>query len=123
LLQRLETFTGVCILTSNHESAIDDAFRRRISVHIRFPMPDIDERKQIWRAMIPADVPVSGDLGFDELAAAFVMSGGYIRNAVLRAAFLAADSTGVLDGDLLTQAAHLEYESMGKIAPQQASRL
>ena len=123
LLQRLETFTGVCIMTSNHESAIDEAFRRRISVHVRFPMPDVQERKEMWRAMLPAEVPVSGDLGFDDLAEAFVMSGGYIRNAVLRAAFLAADTTGVLDADLLTKAAHLEYESMGKISPQRDSHL
>jgi SpoVK/Ycf46/Vps4 family AAA+-type ATPase len=116
LLQRLETYAGICILTSNHESAIDDAFRRRLSVHVRFPMPDQDERARIWRALIPARAPRAGEIDFDRLASTYVMSGGYIRNAVLRAAFLAADAAGVIDASRLTRAAQLEYETLGKIA-------
>lgn len=115
LLQRLESFTGICLLTTNHETSLDEAFRRRLSVHIRFPVPDIDERKHLWRAMLPKHAPTRGDLGIEQLADRFVMSGGYIRNAVLRAAFLAADSTGVIDARLLAQAATLEYEAIGKI--------
>src|SRR6185436_7874214 len=49
LLQRLERFTGICLLTTNHEAAIDEAFRRRIAVHVRFPLPDADERERLWR--------------------------------------------------------------------------
>ena len=115
LLQRLEQFVGVCILTTNHENAIDEAFRRRLSIHVRFPLPEAEERKKLWRAMLPASAPVARDLGFDLLAQTFEMSGGYIRNAVLRAAFLAADTTGAIDTALLTRAAQLEYEALGKV--------
>ena len=115
LLQRLETFAGICILTSNHESAIDEAFRRRLAIHVRFPLPDQDERARIWRALIPARAPRADEIDFEKLASTYAMSGGYIRNAVLRAAFLAADEAGVIDTSRLTRAAQLEYETLGKV--------
>ena len=115
LLQRLESFAGICILTTNHETAIDEAFRRRLSVHVRFPMPETEERKRLWQALIPSAAPVSLDLRFDQLADSYAMSGGYIRNAVLRAAFLAADQNASIDTALLARAAQLEYEAMGKV--------
>ncbi|HLL23752.1 MAG TPA: ATP-binding protein [Kofleriaceae bacterium] len=115
LLQRMESYGGICVLTTNHESAIDDAFRRRLAVHIRFPMPETDERARLWAAMIPKAAPRSAELGISALAERFVMSGGYIRNAVLRAAFLAADEDGVIDAPRLLRAAQLEYEALGKV--------
>jgi SpoVK/Ycf46/Vps4 family AAA+-type ATPase len=115
LLQRLETFTGICILTTNHESAIDEAFRRRLSIHVRFPMPDADERMRLWRTTVPASAPISADVDFRRLADAFVMTGGYIRNAVLRAAFVAADQNSAIVGEHLERAARLEYEAMGRV--------
>jgi ATP-dependent 26S proteasome regulatory subunit len=117
LLQRLETFSGICLLTTNHESSIDEAFRRRLSVHVRFPMPEVDERRHLWRALLPAAAPTAGELGIDALADTFVMSGGYIRNAVLRAAFLAADAGTSIGGAHLLRAARLEYEALGKVVP------
>ena len=116
LLQRLESFTGICILTTNHDAALDEAFRRRLSIHIRFPVPDADERVRLWQAMFPPTAPVAADLPFAELARKYVMSGGYIRNAVLRAAFLAADADEPITAYHLAQAAQLEYEAMGKLA-------
>ncbi|MDB4958996.1 MAG: ATPase central domain protein [Myxococcales bacterium] len=115
LLQRLETFAGICILTTNHETAIDEAFRRRLSVHVRFPVPEIEERKRLWRALMPPAAPIARDLPVDKLAESFVMSGGYIRNAVLRAAFLAADENSSIGAMHVTRAATLEYEAMGKV--------
>nr|MBA2540740.1 ATP-binding protein [Deltaproteobacteria bacterium] len=115
LLQRLESFTGICILTTNHDAAIDEAFRRRLSVHVRFPMPEADERKRLWQALIPKAAPTASELHFDQLGETFVMSGGYIRNAVLRAAFLAADAKTQIDAGFLLRAAQLEYEAMGKV--------
>jgi len=115
LLQRLESFAGVCLLTTNHETALDEAFRRRISVHVRFQLPEVGERKRLWKAMLPTAAPLAEDLQLDSLARSFAMSGGYIRNAVLRAAFLAADSNSVIDAALLARAAQLEYEAMGKV--------
>lgn len=121
LLQRMESFSGICILTTNHENAIDEAFRRRLSIHVRFPMPDSEERARLWSAMLPARAPVDADLPFPELARRYVMSGGYIRNAVLRAAFLAADQNVRITAAHLVQAAQLEYEGMGKLPGQSAS--
>lgn len=115
LLQRLESFSGICILTTNHDAAIDEAFRRRLSIHVRFPMPEVEERLQLWERMIPPKAPTHGNLDLERLAEKFVMSGGYIRNAVLRAAFLAADEGGAINAARLSRAAHLEYEAMGKV--------
>jgi hypothetical protein len=117
LLQRLEAFRGVCILTTNNDTAIDEAFRRRISMHVHFPMPDVAERIHLWQAMMPATVPVSGKLDYASLATRYEMSGGYIRNAVLRAAFFAADSNSAVTNKHLARAAQLEYEAMGRITP------
>jgi ATP-dependent 26S proteasome regulatory subunit len=115
LLQRLESYSGVVILTTNHETAIDDAFRRRLSLHVQFPLPERDQREKLWHALIPKAAPTSGELRLPKLAEQFEMSGGYIRNAVLRAAFLAAAEHVAITAGHLTKAAHLEYEAMGKI--------
>lgn len=116
LLQRLESFTGICLLTSNHESNLDPAFQRRLSLHLRFELPDAEQRELLWQAMLPNAAPVEGELGFDGLARRFAMSGGYIRNAVLRAAFLAADEDSAITAAHLERAARIAYEGIGKIA-------
>jgi SpoVK/Ycf46/Vps4 family AAA+-type ATPase len=116
LLQRLESFTGICLLTTNHENAIDPAFQRRLSLHLRFDLPEAEEREQLWRAMLPAAAPVAPGLDVAGLARRFAMSGGYIRNAALRAAFMAADEGSAITTRHLECAAKLEYEGMGKIA-------
>ncbi len=118
LLQRLETFEGVAILTTNHETAVDDAFRRRLAVHVRFPIPDEHERAQLWRSTLPTKAALASDVDFDRLGSEFAMSGGYIRNAVLRAAFVAADCDEPIGMQHLWSAARSEYEAMGKLATQ-----
>jgi SpoVK/Ycf46/Vps4 family AAA+-type ATPase len=116
LLQRMESFSGITILTTNHETAIDQAFMRRLAFHIRVPMPDEKHRALIWRTIIPERAERADDLDFDALADEFVMSGGYIKNAALRAAFLAADEGQPITNAHLCRAAHAEYEAMGKVA-------
>ena len=116
LLQRLESFTGICLLTSNHESHIDPAFQRRLSLHLRFEVPDLAERAHLWSVMLPAAAPRAPGLDFAALARKYEMTGGYIRNAALRAAFLAANAQTAITGALLERAARAEYESMGKLA-------
>ena len=69
--------------------------------------------------MIPKAAPVGEEMRFEQLGQSFVMSGGYIRNAVLRAAFLAADAQTSIDGKFLLRAAQLEYEAMGKVISRQ----
>ena len=80
-------------------------------------MPDLEERERLWQALLPAAAPVEANLGLAELASAYVMSGGYIRNAVVRAAFLAAAAEASISRDHLARAAELEYEAAGKLAP------
>ena len=115
LLQRMETFNGITILTTNMDSSIDEAFRRRLSFRIHFPMPEPEDRERLWRAMLPAEAEVAGDIDFDRLADKYAMSGGYIRNAVLRAAFLAADESQPIGMEHLARGATLEYAAMGKV--------
>jgi SpoVK/Ycf46/Vps4 family AAA+-type ATPase len=116
LLQRIERFTGICILTSNHESSIDAAFRRRLAFHVRFETPDESEREHLWRALLPSGAPVANDVDFTALARRFDMAGGHIRNAVLRAAFLASDAGSSISMKQLWRSALAEYESLGKIS-------
>ncbi|HEY5922038.1 MAG TPA: ATP-binding protein, partial [Kofleriaceae bacterium] len=114
LLQRMEAFTGITILTTNNDSAIDEAFRRRLAFRIQFPMPEEDERKRLWRALIPAQA-LAPNIDFDQLAEKFVMSGGYIKNAAVRAAYLAAAEGGLIEMRHLVRAAGAEYMAMGKV--------
>src|SRR5207237_6386358 len=90
LLQRMEAFSGVTILTSNFEDSIDSAFKRRLTFRLRFEKPDAAARAALWQKMIPRSAPLSPDVDFDRLGARFDMAGGNIPNAAVRAAFLAA---------------------------------
>jgi hypothetical protein len=116
LLQRLDSFTGVCILTSNHDSHLDPAFRRRLALHVRFEPPDEAERARLWQAMLPTTAPVAEAVDYRSLARRFGMPGGHIRNAALRAAFMAAQEGSAISCAHLERAAQAEAEAMGKIA-------
>ncbi|TMQ02617.1 MAG: ATP-binding protein [Deltaproteobacteria bacterium] len=116
LLQRLEAFEGVVLLTTNNQTSIDDAFRRRLRFRIEFPAPDAAERELLWQAMLPPEVPVADDIDFSELAQRYEMTGGFIKNAVVRAAYLAAgEQQPGLTKALLLRAAQLEWEAMGHL--------
>jgi hypothetical protein len=116
LLQRIESFEGIVLLTTNRDTSIDEAFRRRLRFRIEFPTPDTGEREQLWRSMIPATAPLGPDVDFGALAERFQMTGGYIKNAAMRAAYLAATSDRkVISQGLLLKAAALEWEEMGKL--------
>jgi hypothetical protein len=88
LLQRLETYDGFVVLTSNFQGNIDDAFLRRIHATVSFPLPSVADRERIWDRCL-ADAP-RGDVDLAHVARSFEVSGGSIRNAALSAAFLAA---------------------------------
>ena len=123
LLQRMEAFDGISILTTNLETSVDEAFRRRLAFRISFPLPEVDERERLWHAMLPAQAKVAANLDFRSLAQRYEMSGGYIRNAVLRAAYLAAADNSVITQNHLQRAATLEYTAMGKIVHHGSSLL
>ena len=115
LLQRMEQFAGITILTTNLDSSIDEAFRRRLSFRVNFPLPEAPEREKLWRAMVPKEAALEPNVDFGTLGERFEMSGGYIKNAVVRAAFLAADETSSIGMRHLLRAGNLEYAAMGKV--------
>ena len=115
LLQRIESYKGLIILTTNLQDSIDPAFLRRIRFIVKFPFPTIKDRVKIWQCSFPERMPVE-DLDYAKLARLNV-SGGEIHNIVLRAAFIAArDHRSVSMADLL-QATHLEYDKLGRNLP------
>lgn len=89
LLQRMENFQGLAVLTTNLKSSLDKAFQRRLRFSVDFPFPGPLEREAIWRRVFPAQAPAQG-LDFGRLAQ-LNMTGGSIRNIALNAAFLAAE--------------------------------
>jgi hypothetical protein len=116
LLQRLDAFEGIAILTTNASGSIDPAFKRRLSFRLSFPFPDEETREQLWRAHLPPQLPVAGPLALDRLARKYTLSGGYIRNACLRAAFLAAQDAAALSQHHLERAVALEFAELGKLS-------
>ena len=112
LLHRMETFSGVAVLTTNFKDAIDRAFLRRLSAIIDFEFPNFSARRDVWQASIPAATPV-GALDFDQLAA-LPATGGQIRAMVIHAAYVAADQRTPLDMSHLKSAAHAQFEKMGR---------
>ncbi|MEJ7597127.1 MAG: ATP-binding protein [Kofleriaceae bacterium] len=116
LLQRLDTFEGIAILTTNFGNAIDPAFKRRLTYRMTFPFPDEEMREQLWRSLIPPQVPILGKIDFAGLSQRFRLSGGYIRNAALRAAFLAVEEGSALTHEHLERAVRMEFREIGKLA-------
>jgi SpoVK/Ycf46/Vps4 family AAA+-type ATPase len=106
LLQRMEAYRGLAILTSNQKAALDPAFQRRLRFVVHFPFPDAAQREVIWRGIFPAATPTR-DLDHAKLARLHV-AGGNIRNIALNAAFFAAEAGQPVGMAHLLQAAHAE---------------
>jgi SpoVK/Ycf46/Vps4 family AAA+-type ATPase len=96
LLKELEAFNGVVIFATNLAVNFDPAFERRIRTHVLFEMPGVDEREQIWKVQVhPSKTPLADDVDFRVLAERYPVSGGDIKNAVLKAATMAAAEAGI----------------------------
>jgi len=111
LLQRMEAYQGLAILTTNLKDSLDTAFMRRIRFVVKYPFPSTQERAEIWRRIFPKNTPIEG-LDFAKLARLNV-AGGNIRNIALNAAFMAADAgESVMMKHLLvaTQAEYVKLE-------------
>ncbi len=118
LLQELERFEGVVVLTTNHDAAIDDAFERRLNYKLDFPFPEASLRQLIWTRHLPDKAPVElHDEELEYLAERFELSGGSIKNVVVRAAYAAAEGRRKINIDLLEEAAIQEYRELGKLVP------
>lgn len=112
LLQRMESYRGLAILTTNMKKAIDTAFLRRIRFIVQFPFPDAAARSKIWRGIFPADTPTK-ELDTEKLARLNV-AGGNIANIALNAAFDAAETNNSVGMQQLLRAARMEYSKLEK---------
>jgi AAA+ superfamily predicted ATPase len=116
ILARLEQFEGIAFFTTNLASAIDPAIARRMSMSIQFPHPDAETRELLWRRMIPKEAPVAPKIDYAALARKYDVSGGFIRNIALRAAYIAAHGGRAIEMADLIEAAESEYRDRGALA-------
>jgi ATP-dependent 26S proteasome regulatory subunit len=114
LLQQMEAYEGLAILTTNLKSNLDEAFIRRLRFIVDFSLPSGAERYQIWQQIFPKMLPIDPEIDWHMLAKQFEITGGNIRNIALAAAFLAADDGKNLTMLHLKQAIRREYQKMGK---------
>jgi hypothetical protein len=110
LLQRMESYQGLAILTTNLKSSLDQAFQRRLRFIVTFPFPDAEQREAIWQRIFPTETPTQG-LDAKRLAQ-FNVAGGNIRNIALNAAFIAAEAGKPVRMDHMLEAARLESQKI-----------
>ena len=115
LLQRIETFSGVTVLATNLLRNIDEAFLRRIHLHLAFPEPTIDERMRLWGVALPSKELLDPEVDLGELAERHELTGGEIRNAVFHAAYRASANGRRIDRDDLEEGVRIEYEKVGRL--------
>ena len=113
LLQKMESYEGLAILATNMRQQIDDAFLRRLTFNVIFPLPEEHERARIWEAVWPAELPRADDVDFASLAR-IRLAGGNIKNAVLAGAHFAAAEGRPVSIDDLLHGIRREYQKLGK---------
>jgi hypothetical protein len=121
LLQRLESFEGILIVTTNAGERIDSAFQRRMDVVIGFRAPEAAERWAIWQMHLPEGHAVDGSV-LEQVAGRCTLTGGQIRNAALHAALLALDGGGAVTSAHLVDAVQREYRKAGSVCPLRLER-
>ncbi|HLV31656.1 MAG TPA: hypothetical protein VKY57_08830, partial [Chitinispirillaceae bacterium] len=112
LLQRMEAFLGLAILTTNLKTSLDKAFLRRIRFIVQFPFPDAEQRKEIWKKVFPEKTPTD-NLDMFKLSKLNI-TGGNIRNIAMNAAFIAADCNEPVQMEHVRRAAKTEYAKLEK---------
>lgn len=115
LLQKMEEYEGITILTTNLRQNLDEAFTRRIRFIIEFPLPEADNRLQIWQRIFPKQTPLEEDVDLKLIAQKFQLAGGSIRNIAVAAAFLAAEEGNCVGMKHLLQATKREFQKMGRL--------
>ncbi len=115
LLQKMEEYNGITIMTTNLLGNLDQAFFRRISYVVHFPLPDEKSRKIIWQKIFPKNAPLSKDVDFDFLAKKFEISGGNIKNVVITSTFMAASESKKIEMKHIVKALEYEMKKQGKM--------
>ena len=114
LLQRIEQYNGVSILATNLLQNFDEAFRRRISYMVHFPLPDVELRRQLWESIFPKEAEIGDDFDALALSQAFELSGAAIKNAALHSAYMAMAKREPIGMKHILQAVSNEYAKVGK---------
>lgn len=120
LLQRLEQYEGIVVVTTNAGNRIDSAFLRRLDVVVEFALPDVAERRRLWASHLPPRLAVSPAL-LEQVIRHCALSGGQIRNAALFATLLALRGANGVDDGHLQDALRREYRKAGAAYPLQAA--
>lgn len=115
LLQRMERFEGVALLTTNLRANIDEAFLRRLDVLVDFPTPDAELRESLWRRHLPSTLPQDDSIDTGFLATSFDLTGGNISSVAMTAAFLAAANGNVVTMEHVIHATAREYRKLGRM--------
>ncbi len=116
LLQRLESFEGILIVTTNASDRIDSAFERRMDTVVAFAAPEAEQRRRIWNLHLPEENEISQNR-FEEIIQRCKLTGGQIRNVVLHAAALALSERSILKTEHLESAVRREYRKTGAVCP------
>jgi SpoVK/Ycf46/Vps4 family AAA+-type ATPase len=115
LLQRMEEYLGVVILATNLKMNLDEAFLRRLTFVVDFPMPEQPDRLRIWESIVAHEMPLADDVDIPFMARQFKIAGGNIRNIVLAAAYLAADEGSEVAMHHFIRATRREYQKLGRM--------
>ncbi|MEG3628141.1 ATP-binding protein [Streptomyces poriticola] len=115
LLQRMESFDGLAVLTTNLRANLDEAFTRRLDVVADFPVPDAAQRLALWERCLGGHLPRADDLDLGFCAERFELAGGSIRACAVTAAYLAAESGAPLTMAQLVTAVAQEYRKLGRL--------
>jgi ATP-dependent 26S proteasome regulatory subunit len=115
LLQRMESYDGVVILSTNLRSNLDEAFTRRLQFVVDFPFPDEAQRLNIWKVLFPPGVPRDPGIDFAALAKKFKLPGGSIRNIIVNAAFMAASEKTAVSTRHILHGIRREMQKMGRL--------
>ncbi|MFF8617807.1 AAA family ATPase [Streptomyces sp. NPDC015350] len=115
LLQRIESFDGIAVLTTNLRANLDEAFTRRLDVIAEFPMPDARQRLALWDRCLGAEIPRAADLDLEFCAQRFELAGGSIRSCAVTAAYRAAEAGGPLGMEQIVSAVLQEYRKLGRL--------
>jgi hypothetical protein len=120
LLQRLETYDGICIITTNLGAQIDPAFRRRMDVVARFHLPDAEQRWRLWHLHLPPEHAVDPE-ALEEASVRYALSGGQVRNAALYAVMSALNRGGRVEKRDLIAGIELEHRKAGASFPRESA--
>ena len=115
LLQKMEEYEGITILSTNLKNNLDTAFIRRMQFIVDFPSPDEEQREKIWRQIFPPEAPLAPEVDFTLLAIKFKITGGNIKNIGIRSAYLAAHEDSVISMKHIVQATKRELQKLGII--------